>query len=204
MTDQQPNYSNKALLILDAAQQLFYEKGFDETSLTMIINISGGSRRSIYAEFGNKQGLLMAVVQRQVNIQTQVLSVIDRDVEPSIALNQVCNKFVRGMLSTELMSLFRLVIQQVVKFPGLGEMIYQKGLLAGIVPLTDYLNWLSESQQIKIENSQVGAQMLLEMAKGHLHTRSLLLPDKKATNDEISQQVAKAVNIFLEAHKVSK
>ena len=194
--------SARGLLILDAAQNLFYHQGFDETSLAMIINEAGGSRRSIYNEFGNKQGLLMAVIQRQVKEQSEILTSINRDIEAKEALNQVCIKFVKGMLSPELMSLFRLVVQQVVKFPELGEMIYQKGPMTGILPLADYLEWLKEQKILKIEHCHFSAQMLIEMAKGPLHTRSLLLPNKKASDEEISHQVAKAVDIFLNAHQV--
>ena len=194
--------SARGLLILDAAQHLFYHQGFDETSLAMIISEAGGSRRSIYNEFGNKQGLLMAVIQRQVKEQSEILTSINRDIEAKAALNQVCFKFVKGMLSPELMSLFRLVVQQVVKFPELGEMIYQKGPMTGILPLADYLGWLKEQKILKIDNCHFSAQMLIEMAKGPLHTRSLLLPNKKASDEEISHQVAKAVDIFLNAHQV--
>ncbi len=194
--------SPRGLLILDAAQNLFYHQGFDETSLAMIINEAGGSRRSIYNEFGNKRGLLMAVIQRQVKAQSEILTSINRDLEAKEALNQVCSKFVLGMLSAELMSLFRLVVQQVVKFPELGEMIYKNGPMAGILPLVDYLSWLTEQKILKIENCHLSAQMLLEMAKGPLHTRSLLLPDKKVTDEEITHQVTKAVDIFLNAHRM--
>jgi TetR/AcrR family transcriptional repressor of mexJK operon len=194
--------SPRGLLILDAAQRLFYHQGFDETSLAMIINEAGGSRRSIYNEFGNKRGLLMAVIQRQVKSQSEILTSINRDLEAREALNQVCSKFVQGMLSAELMSLFRLVVQQVVKFPELGEMIYQNGPMAGILPLADYLSWLTEQKILKIENCHFSAQMLLEMAKGPLHTRSLLLPDINASDEEISQQVTKAVDIFINAHRM--
>lgn len=194
--------SPRGLLILDAAQDLFYHQGFDETSLAMIINQTGGSRRSIYDEFGNKQGLLMAVVQRQVTRQSQTLTLINRDIDVKEALNQVCFKFVQGMLSPELISLFRLVVQQMVKFPELGEMINQTGLMAGVVPLVDYLSWLNEQKILTIENCHFSAQMLLEVAKGPLHTRSLLLPNKKVGDEEISQQVAQAVDIFLKAHRV--
>ena len=194
--------SERGVLILDAAQKLFYHKGFDETSLEMIINESGGSRRSIYNEFGNKQGLLMAVIQRQVKLQTEILTSINRDLEAKQALNQVCFEFVKGMLSPALMSLFRLVVQQVIKFPELGEMVYQKGPMAGILPLVEYLQYLAEQKKIKADNFQFSAQMLIEVAKGPLHTRSLLLPDKTATDDEIKQQVEKAVDIFLNAHAI--
>ena len=194
--------SPRGVLILDAAQRLFYNLGFDETSLAMIINEAGGSRRSIYNEFGNKHGLLMAVIQRQVKTQSEILTSINRDLEAKEALNQVCFKFVVGMLSPELMSLFRLVIQQVVKFPELGEMIYKNGPMTGILPLVDYLTWLTEQKLLKIENCHFSAQMLMEMAKGPLHTRSLLLPDKQASEEEISYQVTKAVDIFLHAHRM--
>lgn len=195
--------SPRGLLILDAAQNLFYNQGFDETSLAMIINEAGGSRRSIYNEFGNKRGLLMAVIQRQVKVQSEILTSINRHLEAKEALNQVCIKFVQGMLSAELMSLFRLVVQQVVKFPELGEMIYQKGPTVGVLPLVDYLSWLTEQNILQIENCHFSAQMLLEMAKGPLHTRSLLLPDKKASDEEITEQVTKAVDLFLNAHRIN-
>ncbi|HBY87300.1 MAG TPA: TetR/AcrR family transcriptional regulator [Colwellia sp.] len=194
--------SPRGLLILDAAQNLFYNLGFDETSLAMIINEAGGSRRSIYNEFGNKHGLLMAVIQRQVKTQSEILTSINRELDAKEALNQVCFKFVVGMLSPELMSLFRLVVQQVVKFPELGEMIYKNGPMTGILPLVDYLTWLTEQKVLKIENCHFSAQMLMEMAKGPLHTRSLLLPDKEASDEEILYQVTKAVDIFLHAHRV--
>jgi TetR/AcrR family transcriptional repressor of mexJK operon len=194
--------SSRGLLILDAAQNLFYNLGFDETSLAMIINEAGGSRRSIYNEFGNKHGLLMAVIQRQVKTQSEILTSINRELDAKEALNQVCFKFVVGMLSPELMSLFRLVVQQVVKFPELGEMIYKNGPMTGILPLVDYLTWLTEQKVLKIENCHFSAQMLMEMAKGPLHTRSLLLPDKEASDEEILYQVTKAVDIFLHAHRV--
>ena len=194
--------SARGLSILDAAQNLFYHQGFDETSLAMIINEAGGSRRSIYNEFGNKQGLLMAVIQRQLKVQTETLTLINRDIEAKEALTQVCIKFVQGMLSPELMSLFRLVVQQVVKFPELGEMIYQKGPMTGILPLAEYLEWLTEQKTLKIDNYHLSAQMLIEMAKGPLHTRSLLLPNKTASDEEITRQVTKAVELFLKAHQI--
>ena len=79
--------SPRGLLILDAAQNLFYNLGFDETSLAMIINEAGGSRRSIYNEFGNKHGLLMAVIQRQVKTQSEILTSINRELDAKEAVS---------------------------------------------------------------------------------------------------------------------
>ena len=192
--------STRGQLILDVAQHLFYQQGFDETSLAMIISRTGGSRRSIYADFGNKQGLLMAVVKRQVTNQTEILTQINRNLDVGMALNQVCFDFVKGMLSPDLMALFRLAVQQVVKFPELGEMIYHKGPMTGILPLVDYLSWLNTKGILILDDCHFSAQILLEMAKGPLHTQCLLLPDKTITDEEITEQVSKVVNVFLKAH----
>ena len=195
--------SERGQLILDAAQQLFFKHGYDETSLEQIIKQTGGSRRSIYNEFGNKQGLLMAVINRHVNHQAQMLTSINRALSPEAALNDVCFRFAKGMLSQTLVSLFRLVVQQVVKLPELGDLIFQKGPTRAVVPLADYLDELTEQGDIVVTNAHFSAQMLLKMAEGPLHTRSLLLPDFTASDDEIAMQVAQAVSIFLKAHATS-
>lgn len=50
--------------ILDAAEALFIEQGYDRTSLAEIVRRSGGSLATLYELFGNKQGLLHAIAIR--------------------------------------------------------------------------------------------------------------------------------------------
>jgi TetR/AcrR family acrAB operon transcriptional repressor len=50
--------------IMDAAEQLFAERGFERTSFVDIAERSGISRGSIPWHFTNKDGLLLAVVER--------------------------------------------------------------------------------------------------------------------------------------------
>jgi AcrR family transcriptional regulator len=51
--------------ILDAAEEMFLEQGFARVSLGAIVRRSGGSLATVYEMFGNKQGLLRAVVHRR-------------------------------------------------------------------------------------------------------------------------------------------
>jgi TetR/AcrR family acrAB operon transcriptional repressor len=53
--------------ILDAAEELFAERGFDRTSFVDISERSGISRGSIPWHFKNKHGLVMAVVERAID-----------------------------------------------------------------------------------------------------------------------------------------
>ncbi|WP_432841381.1 TetR/AcrR family transcriptional regulator [Dactylosporangium sp. CA-092794] len=58
--------------ILDAAEELFAERGFDRTSFVDISERSGISRGSIPWHFKNKHGLVMAVVERALERAVRV------------------------------------------------------------------------------------------------------------------------------------
>ena len=93
--------SNRGERILHAAKTLFLEHGYENTSLEMIINESGGSRRNIYSEFGNKEKLLLAVISQQVRQQVGTLVDIDYALPPQQALSIVCRRFADGFLSRQ-------------------------------------------------------------------------------------------------------
>jgi len=194
--------TERGKLILTAAQKLFLAHGFDDTSLEMIINESGGSRRAIYNEFGNKEGLLLAVVQYQVSRQVDILTSIDRNAPVEKVLKNLCHTFLRGMLSETMVGLLRLVTHSVLKMPQVGELVYQQGPMSGAKPLAQYLECLHNNKQLIVNDSFFSAQSLIEMLKGHLHLRAILVPKDKITEEEITQQVDKVVEFFLAAHRL--
>lgn len=49
---------------IQAGLEIFLEKGYEDTSLTDIIEKSGGSLASIYKFFDNKEGLFRAILER--------------------------------------------------------------------------------------------------------------------------------------------
>ncbi|MFI7101058.1 TetR/AcrR family transcriptional regulator [Streptomyces sp. NPDC050161] len=54
--------------ILNAAAELFAEKGYRQTTFAAVAERSGISRGSIPWHFGSKEGLLLAVLERSVNL----------------------------------------------------------------------------------------------------------------------------------------
>ena len=95
--------SARGELILAAAKDLFLQHGYEQTSLEMIISVAGGSRRSIYHEFGNKRGLLMAVTQQQVSIQTGTIASIKTTMStPREALKEMCFRFTKSFIRRQL------------------------------------------------------------------------------------------------------
>src|SRR4030081_3359454 len=51
--------------IVRLAAPLFLKKGYDNVSIDEIIGVAGGSKATIYAWFGGKEGLFEAVVKQK-------------------------------------------------------------------------------------------------------------------------------------------
>jgi TetR/AcrR family transcriptional repressor of mexJK operon len=194
-------YSTRGVLILSAAQKLFLCHGYDETSLEMIICESGGSRRSIYSEFGNKEGLLLAVIKSQVTTQTKTLKNIDYNLQPEQALTAICESFIEGMISPEMIALFRLISYLTPKIPDVGMLVYEKGLLTGHQPIVDYFEYLQEQNILTIDDKEFAARSLINMVKTSLHMKAVLAPSIVITKKEISTQAKKSVRFLLNAYR---
>ena len=192
--------SERGKKILAVAQTLFLEHGYDNTSLEMIISESGGSRRNIYSEFGNKEKLLLAVIRDKAEAQIGTLQHIDYNLPPQQALSQVCYSFAYGFLSETMVKLFRLVTNIVPKLPEVGELIYHFGPLRGTQPLAKYLMHLHEKGQLNVDDADFAAKLLIEMVKGRLHIKAVLLPSEPISEQEVKDHVDKAVARFLKAY----
>lgn len=82
--------------ILDVAEQLFAEKGFDNASTNDIINKIGIARGTLYHHFNSKEEILDAIVERMMNrsiagaramIKDKNIPLPDRIVGAFLALN---------------------------------------------------------------------------------------------------------------------
>ncbi|MER5427012.1 TetR/AcrR family transcriptional regulator [Streptosporangium roseum] len=71
-------------LILTAAAQLFAEKGYRQTTFVDVAERSGISRGSIPWHFGNKEGLLLAVLERSVEMVRAGLAEVPEEVEDGL------------------------------------------------------------------------------------------------------------------------
>lgn len=107
--------------ILDAAEELFAEKGFDRTSFVDIGARSGISRGSIPWHFENKDGLLMAVVERVVDRYMTTDAA-----EPSQVSMQDMMVELRGLLYSGPPDLFYMILTEAMSTEGLVHEQYVK------------------------------------------------------------------------------
>ena len=118
--------------ILDVAEQLFAEKGFDNASTNDIINRIGIARGTLYHHFGSKEEILDAIVERMTHDKIAQASAIiadrkrpllERLTKSMLALN------VEGEAGTEVME------QMHRPQNALLHQKMQEQVISGVVPL---------------------------------------------------------------------
>ena len=62
--------------VLDAATQVFWENGYEGTSVNELVEATGLHRRSMYEEFGDKDGLFLECIDHFVHETTKHVGVL--------------------------------------------------------------------------------------------------------------------------------
>ncbi len=126
-----------------SAAKLFLDRGYESVSINEIIAVAGGSKETIYSNFGNKAKLFEAVVQQLCSDVT-----ISIDTSPAGTLEEQATRMARPLLSTvltpQIISFHRLVTSIGREFPDAGRLFYRTG------PETVYrifAEWIALQQQ---------------------------------------------------------
>ena len=167
--------------MLKAASEAFLEKGFEATTLDDVIQRSGGSRATIYQEFGDKAGLFAAIVSDLCDRIAAPLEISEGKLHETLL--ELARAYMATLMAPDNIGLYRLVVAEGRRFPELAERVFAAGPQA----LTSRLGRLLGSQR--------KARIFLEMVKGDLHTRALF-GLKPPSAREIDATVREAVRIF--------
>ena len=88
------------ILILDAAEELFAQQGFDATSIRAVTRHAGMNPAAVHYHFGSKEVLLRALLERRIApLNEERLLLLDhvlRDGEPD--LERLLDAYLRPVL----------------------------------------------------------------------------------------------------------
>ncbi len=102
--------------IIDAARSLFAEQGYERTTLKDIVDRAGGSLATVYKVFGNKDGLLEAVVfDKAASADVIIQHAFAQGGSPGEILHRVAEGLRAHFLDPEVVALVRIVIARSVE-----------------------------------------------------------------------------------------
>jgi AcrR family transcriptional regulator len=178
------------------AAPLFLKKGYDNVSIDEIIGVVGGSKATIYAWFGGKEGLFEAVVRQKCQDVTMAIEV-DSKGSLEQQLTHLGQSFLAMVLSPPILEFHRLMVSIGRTFPEAGRLFFTSG------PVSAYsivASWIAKQQKhglIADEDPYRLAVLFLDMLIGEHQLGWLTSMPRAARREKIDETVRIAVKVFL-------
>ncbi len=187
---------------MKAALEVFLEFGFERASLDEIIKRSGGSKSTIYAQFGGKDGLFVAILNNTAENITHSASTFTphNSDEVKQLLLSVAEEIVGSVLREDIIGLYRLAVETSRLHPAVGKLYFNGGPEKAQGDFAKLLEQLSSDKLLNITDAGLAAQFFFGMLldKGHL---AMSLGVKRApSKKETAKLVQGAVAVFLSAY----
>jgi len=190
--------------ILDAAQQLFLERGFRSTSIDEIAEIAPASKPTIYAHFPGKEALFTAVVGRTINGLTDFegFTPQGRTIQDKLANLglEIVERFIADTLD-----LTRATIAEAQRFPELSRNVHDAARDRAAGAVSQLLNEAAQRFTCSPKGPFSGkrklatAQTFMDLILLPMLMRSLMGEELKDLKRELPTFLRERVSFFLAA-----
>ncbi len=202
--DLDPRTAKRKEALISAARKLFTEHGLAGTTLEMITAEAGGSRRTIYELFGNKDGIFEAVVRDGTKHATSIIGEIQfSNLELRESLIEFGTKLMTFLTAADTIKYFRLLISEIPRFPHVGKVFYETGSLEGRRILAAYFTAQIAAGNWPKSDPEQAAIFLLSLIKSDLDIRQFTYSGWKPRTHDLQQHVTNAVDMFLRGYGVA-
>lgn len=189
--------------ILDGAQQVFMQLGYDAASMNDITRAAGVSKGTLYVYFENKEDLFAAIIDRQKSrIMSMLRQILESDLPVDEALRQFGVCLTEHICSERVIPAMRMVIGVLDRMPDLAKRFYSTGPGGGPMLLTLYIQKQIDLGALRdIEDAELAARQYAELCMAGLF-RSRLFGEMLAppTPERIARNVREALRLFLGAY----
>ncbi len=192
--------NSKAESILSAAKRSFLAAGFGAVSMDTIAREAGVSKATVYAHFAGKEELFGAVIDRECERYFARFSAGEldpRDVRASLMV--LGRRFLELLLSPDGIALYRIILGEVTRFPGLGEVFWRAGPERQRVQIEAFLKSAVASGTLALADTRLAAEQFVSLVRGDVQLRHLLRLEVDADRRDITAAVEGAVATFLRA-----
>ena len=180
---------------LQAAREVFLEQGYEAASVNDVVRRAGGSLATLYAQFGNKEGLFFAVLQDQHERFTRAMTpeCVDH-LQLEDGLQAMGERYVRGLLARENIAFYRIMIGEARKFP---EQMRRYNATGGADKVGASLAKFLQDRGLMPDDPDFGASFLMQLWRSRHHYRAVADDAYQVSEQEITEHVARSIRVFL-------
>lgn len=189
--------------ILEAAMDLFLEQGFERTSLSDVLRRSKGSRSTLYEAFGNKEGLLRAMVEEACHrVWSTVEPETDGEECPGLSatadgLTEFGVHFLKTVTAQSSISVYRIMVAEGHRFPDIARQFYAEGPKLLTDRLTEVFRRGQAAGLLIAGDPRRLAQIFIGTLVSDFHIRRTLGLVPVIPDEDMEAHVRDAVGVFL-------
>jgi len=189
----------KRAQIIAIARQHFFEHGFDGTSMSAIAAQLGGSKRTLWSHFSDKDELFGAVVLDTASgIRAQIEMPVGEG-DPLQRLTRLCRSVIDRAVSPMVVAMFRLIGPIADRRPDLSRIFYERGPRETQRLIGEYLRenfadilWTTDFTQAGID--------LVTLSGAEMHFERIWGLNMQPTTQEKDERARRAAILFLRAY----
>jgi len=185
-------------IIFEAARHEFAASGYAATSMESVARRAGVSTKTLYRLIPNKAALFEAMITARIDrfaSGVRLRACDGRDIEAALreAL-MVCGELI---LDGEVIALQRLILADSEKFPEISETFYHMAIKRTERTLANWLQAQSDRGQIKIDDAEAAAGMLLGMLVFQPQRAVLFGHAPAPGSEEVARRAQAVAKLFL-------
>jgi AcrR family transcriptional regulator len=182
--------------MLDAALDMFLDKGFVQTTMEGVAAAVGMTKRTIYARYPDKAALFRATVQRAIEawiVSDTKLRALESD-DLAATLTAVARMRVAHVMTPVGLKLQRIINSESYRFPEIFTLSYEQATMPVINFLIDLL------QRNGVARADMAALTFMSMVvSGPVR---MIVSGNALRQSEIEDRIAFSVDLFLNGAKV--
>ena len=199
-----PRDPAKEAALLQAAGDLFLDKGFEAVSLDAVAAAAGVSKTTIYARFGDKDALFKAVIEATCEA---IVTPDSFEPPPGTPIREslivFASRFIALLTSEEAIGLHRALVAEVGRDGRMAELFFESAVLRLQQRVTEWFRRETQLGRLRVTDPDGAAWRFLGAAKGEVHLRaSLGLPQRAPA--VIAAHVEALADDFLRANGPGK
>jgi AcrR family transcriptional regulator len=189
--------------ILDAATDIFLERGYTDASIDTVVERAGGSKATVYSMFGNKEGLFSAVVALCGEEFSAALGPTAICTSPADSLKRIARAYLHVAMGPKRLAMYRMVAGDSGRRPEAGDIFYRLGPGMALETVTKFFRDCDSCGLLDLREPEFLADYFLGALRGNLFTRAVLNPTRAPTAKEIEAHIDQVVEVFLRSCRKS-
>ena len=188
--------------ILEAALKVFSESGYSGASMDAVAAEAGLTKPTLYQYFPSKDVLFESMMLQKRNDMLTAFS--DPGMGDMVGqLHSFAYAYAKTVMDPVLLSLARLIIGEVQRFPEIGRAYQAAGPDRVLEGLMGYLERQRAAGRLRFDDAELAAQDLWGLVLSAPRTQALYMPDDVPSGPALQRYVDNGLRVFLRAYSTN-